>query len=156
MSKRILFDYLCNFQPNIFPYLHTFCNVGFRRKIFLYTIWSREWSSGKLVEYESLRVSNGRIQMGLVGLKMVKLRVDMQVYSIRFQFSIREYHAIIEIVECESVRIAQKWSSVSRICENVGTRSLPNLILSTRQFTDDCWNSIAWKNELTNRVLKDH
>ena len=123
MSKRILFDYLCNFQPNIFPYLHTFCNVGFRRKIFLYTIWSREWSSGKLVEYESLRVSNGRIQMGLVGLKMVKLRVDMQVYSIRFQFSNREYHAIIEIVECESGRVAQKWSSASRICEYRSTRS---------------------------------
>ena len=41
---------------------------------------------------------------------MVKLRVDMRAYSIRFQFFNREYHAIIKIVECESVRIAQKWS----------------------------------------------
>ena len=65
------------------------------------------------------------VESGRLGSKMVKLRVDMQVYSIRFQFFNREYHVIIEIVECKSVRIAQKWSSASRICEYAGTRSLP-------------------------------
>ena len=43
---------------------------------------------------------------------MVKLRVDMRAYSIRFQFFNHEYHAIIEIVECESGQVAQKWSRV--------------------------------------------
>ena len=42
----------------------------------------REWSSGKLVEYESLRVSNGPVDSGRVGSKMVKLRVDMYKISI--------------------------------------------------------------------------
>ena len=41
----------------------------------------REWASGKLVKYESLRVSNGRVESGRVGSKMVKLRVDMRVYT---------------------------------------------------------------------------
>ena len=36
-------------------------------------------------------------------------------------------HAIIEIVECESGQVAQKWSSVSRIYEYQSTGSLPTL-----------------------------
>ena len=59
----------------------------------------REWVSGKLVEYESLRVSNGRVESGRVGSKMVKLQVDMRVYTEKFQFFNVKYHAIIEIVE---------------------------------------------------------
>ena len=85
----------------------------------------REWASGKLVEYESLRVSNGRVESGRVGSKMVKLRVDMRVYTEKFQFFNVKYHAIIEIVECESGRVAKKWSSASRLCEYAGTRPFP-------------------------------
>ena len=62
----------------------------------------REWASGKLVEYESLRVSNGRVESGRVGSKMVKLQVDMRVYTEKFQFFNVKYHAITEIVKCES------------------------------------------------------
>ena len=37
-------------------------------------------------------------------------------------------HAIIEIVECNLGRVAQKWSNVSRICKyrSTGTRLLPS------------------------------
>ena len=48
---------------------------------------------------------------------MVKLRVDMRVHTEKFQFFNIKYHAIIEIVECESGRVAKKWSSASRLCE---------------------------------------
>ena len=33
----------------------------------------RKWASGKLVEYESLQVSNGRVESVRVRIKMVKL-----------------------------------------------------------------------------------
>ena len=89
---------------------------------------TREWASGKLVEYESLRVSNGRVESGRVGSKMVKLRVDMRVYTEKFQFFNVKYHAIIEIVECESGRVAKKWSSASRLCEYAGTRPFPTFV----------------------------
>ena len=65
------------------------------------------------------------VESGEVGSKMVKLRVDMRVYTEKFQFFNVKYHAIIEIVECESARVAQKWSSASRICEYAGTRPFP-------------------------------
>ena len=64
---------------------------------------------------------------------MVKLRVDMRVYTEIFQFFNVKYHAIIEIVECESRRVAQKWSSASRICEYAGTRPFPSKLLSFKQ-----------------------
>ena len=38
-----------------------------------------------------------------------------------------EYHVIIEIVECESGRVAKKLSSASRLCEYAGTRPFPTL-----------------------------
>ena len=57
---------------------------------------------------------------------MVKLQVDMRVYTEKFQFFNVKYHAIIEIVECESGRVAKKWSSASRLCEYAGTRPFPN------------------------------
>ena len=56
---------------------------------------------------------------------MVKLRVDMRVYTEKFQFFNVKYHAIIEIVECESGRVAKKWSSASRLCKYAGTRPFP-------------------------------
>ena len=56
---------------------------------------------------------------------MVKLRVDMRVYTEKFQFFNVKYHAIIEIVKCESGRVAKKWSSASRLCEYAGTRPFP-------------------------------
>ena len=57
---------------------------------------------------------------------MVKLRVDMRVYTEKFQFFNVKYHAIIEIVECESGRVAKKWSSASQLCEYAGTRPFPS------------------------------
>ena len=36
------------------------------KKIFTISVSSREWASGKLVEYESLRVSNGRVESSRV------------------------------------------------------------------------------------------
>ena len=94
---------------------------------FYASIFFREWASGILVEYESLRVSNGRVKSGRVGSKIVKLRVDMRVHTEKFQFFNVKYHAIIEIVECESGRVAKKWSSASRLCEYAGTRPFPTL-----------------------------
>ena len=91
---------------------------------------TREWASGKLVEYESLRVSNGRVGSGRVGSKMVKLRVDMRVHTEKFQFFNVKYHAIIEIVECESGRVAKKLSSASRLFEYAGIRPFPSQELS--------------------------
>ena len=42
------------------------------------------------------------VESGQVGSKMIKLQVDMQVYTEKFQFFYVKYHAIIEMVECES------------------------------------------------------
>ena len=47
---------------------------------------SREWASGKLVEYESLRVLNGRVESGWVGSKMVECELNMRVYSTKYQY----------------------------------------------------------------------
>ena len=33
---------------------------------------------------------------------------------------------ITEIIKCKSGRVAQKWSSPSRLCEYAGTRPFPN------------------------------
>ena len=87
----------------------------------------REWASGKLVEYESLRVSNGRVELGRVDSKMVKLRVDMRVHTEKFQFFNVKYDAITEIVECKSGRVAKKLLSASWLCEYAGTRPFPML-----------------------------
>ena len=72
------------------------------------------------------------VESGRVGSKIVKLRVDMRVHTEKFQFFNVKYHAIIEIVECESGRVAKKWSSASRLCEYAGTRPFP-----IRFFTDN-------------------
>ena len=56
---------------------------------------------------------------------MVKLRVDMRVHTEKFQFFNVKYHAIIEIVECESGRVEKKWLSASRLCEYAGTCPFP-------------------------------
>ena len=52
----------------------------------------------------------------------------MGVYTEKFQFFNVKYHAIIEIVECESGRVAKKLSSASGLCEYAGTRPFPNTI----------------------------
>ena len=88
------------------------------------SIASREWASGKLVEYESLRVSNDQVESSRLKNGQVASRYASIHY--KFQFFNVKYHAIIEIVECESHRVAQKWSSASRICEYAGTRPFPN------------------------------
>ena len=46
----------------------------------------------------------------------------------KFQFFNVKYHAIIEIVECESGPIAQKWSSAGRICGCQSIRSQPKFM----------------------------
>ena len=103
----------------------------------MFSIEPREWASGKLVKYESLRVSNGRVKSGRVGSKMIKLRVDMRVYTEKFQFFNVKYHAIIEIVECESGWVAKKWSIASQLCEYVATRPFPKLVV-------ECFRYIYW------------
>ena len=67
------------------------------------------------------------VESGRVGTKMVKLRVDMRVCTEKFQFFNVKYHAIIEIVKCESGRVAKKLSSASRLCEYAGTRPFPRI-----------------------------
>ena len=57
---------------------------------------SREWASGKLVKYGSLRVSNGWVESGRVGSKMVKLRVDMWEYTINVNFSMSNTMRLLE------------------------------------------------------------
>ena len=94
-------------------------------------LWSnrREWASGKLVEYESLRVSNG--QVGSSRLKICQVASRYASIHYKFQFFNVKYYAIIEIVKCESGRMAQKWLIVSRICEFWSTTcSLPNFTSS--------------------------
>ena len=88
--------------------------------------------SAKLIEYELLRISNGRVESGRVGSKIVKLRVDMRVYRINFLFFNCEYHAIIEIVKCESGRIAKKWSSAGQICGYRSICSQPSDVIDKR------------------------
>ena len=102
------------------------------KKFLIKSLIIREWASGKLVEYESLRISNGRVESGRVSSKIVKLRVDMRVYRINFLFFNCEYHAIIEIVKCESARVAKKWSSASRLCEYAGTRPFPRFHINNK------------------------
>ena len=89
-------------------------------------IASREWANGKLVKYESLRVSNdqvesSRLKNGQVASRYVRIYNKCQFFNVK-------YHEIIGIVNCESGRLAQKWSSVCQICEYAvaGTRPFPN------------------------------
>ena len=42
----------------------------------------REWASGKLVEYESLRVSNGRV----LSSKMIEWYSNMQIYIVLVKY----------------------------------------------------------------------
>ena len=67
------------------------------------------------------------VDSGQVGSKMVKLRVDMRVHTEKFQFFNVKYHAITEIVECKSGRVAKKLLSASWLCEYAGTRPFPML-----------------------------
>ena len=53
-----------------------------------------EWQISRLRVTASIKWSSR------VGSKMVKLRVDMQVHTEKFQFFNVKHHAIIEIVEC--------------------------------------------------------
>ena len=64
------------------------------------------------------------VESGQVGSKMVKLRVDMRVYTEKFQFFNVKYHAIIEIVECESGQVAKKHLNVERRYHKTGQFSL--------------------------------
>ena len=81
-----------------------------------------EWQISRVRVTASIKWSS---RVGSSRLKMVKLRVDMQVHTEKFQFFNVKYHAIIEIVECESGQVAKKLSSASRLCEYAGTRPFP-------------------------------
>ena len=83
-----------------------------------------EWQISRVRVTASIKWSS---RVGSSRLKMVKLRVDMRVYTEKFQFFNVKYHAIIEIVECESGRVAKKLSSASRLCEYAGTRPFPRI-----------------------------
>ena len=41
----------------------------------------------------------------------------MEIHKYQYQYFQSKKHAIIEIVECDLGRVAQKWSNVSRICK---------------------------------------
>ena len=73
---------------------------------------------------------------------MVKLRVDMRVYTEKFQFFNVKYHAIIEIVECKSGRVAKKLSSASRLCEYAGTHPFPSRESSSTELDQFVVNQI--------------
>ena len=83
-----------------------------------------EWQISRVRVTASIKWSS---QVRSSRVKMVKLRVDMRVYTEKFQFFNVKYHAIIEIVECESGRVAKKWSSASRLCKYAGTRPFPSM-----------------------------
>ena len=66
-------EFFKKFPPKTrYPYNFQACTI---RRIVRIEVGCRirEWASGKLVEYESLRVSNGHVESGRVGSKMVKL-----------------------------------------------------------------------------------
>ena len=59
---------------------------------------------------------------------MVKLQIDRRMPNMlyKFQFFNGKYYTNIEIVECQSGRIAQKWSNAGQICGCRSIRSQPN------------------------------
>ena len=66
-----------------------------------------EWQISRVrvtasIEWPS-RVGSGRLKYGRICEYIV---LNINIFNV-------EYHAIIEIVECESGRVAQKWSSAS-------------------------------------------
>ena len=68
-----------------------------------------------------MQIANGRVQVGSNRLKNGQIASRYANIYYKFQFFNCEFHAIIEIVKCESGRIAQKWSSASQLCEYAGT-----------------------------------
>ena len=73
-----------------------------------------------------MRVSNGRVESGRVGSKNGQIANRYANMLYKFQFFNGKYHTNIEIVECQSGRIAQKWSNAGQICGCRSIRSQPN------------------------------
>ena len=67
----------------------------------------------------SSQVGSSRLKNGQIASRYASIHYKFQFFNVK-------YHAIIEIVECESRRVAQKWSSASRICEYASTRPFPS------------------------------
>ena len=66
----------------------------------------------------SSQVGSSRFKNGQVANRYVSIYYKFQIINVK-------YDAIIEIVECESGRVAQKWSGASRIFEYAGTNPFP-------------------------------
>ena len=70
-----------------------------------------EWQISQVGVTASIKWSS-RLKNGQVTSRCASTYYEFQFFNI-------EYHADIQIVECESGGIAQKWSSASRLCESV-------------------------------------
>ena len=72
-----------------------------------------------------MQVLNGKDKSGRVGSK--NGQIASRYANIQyFQFFNGKYHTNIEIVECESGQIAQKWSNAGRICGYRNIQLQPN------------------------------
>ena len=74
-----------------------------------------------------MRVSNGRVGSGRIGSKNGQIANRQANMLYKFQFFNGKYYTNIEIVECESGRIAQKWSNAGWICGYRSIRSQPTI-----------------------------
>ena len=70
-----------------------------------------------------MQISFGQMRVGSVSLKNGQIASRSANMQYKFQFFNGKYHTNSEIVECESGRIAKKWSNAGRLCEYAGTRS---------------------------------
>ena len=70
-----------------------------------------------------MQISFGQMQVGSNRLKNGQIASRCANTLYKFQSFNGKYHANIEIVKCESGRIAQKWASAGRLCKYAGTRS---------------------------------
>ena len=82
-----------------------------------------EWQISRVRVTASIKWSS---RVGSSRLKNYQVASRYASIHYKFQFFNVKYHAIIEIVECESGRVAKKLSSASRLCEYAGTRPFPS------------------------------
>ena len=109
-----------------------------------------EWLSTKLVEYESLRVSNGRVRVGSSSSKMVKCESNMRVYSTKYQYfqrripcdywnsRVRVGSSSSKMVECESNMRVSKYSVIHYPCFKISHKNSCNAFVPLSNF-DESW-----------------
>ena len=88
----------------------TWINICFALSSSLYI---REGTSIKLVEYESLRVSNGQVLVGSSSSKMIQCKSNMQIYSTKYEYWnswVRVGSSCSKMVKCESNMRISKYS----------------------------------------------